>query len=68
MADVAYNYFVTEFPIDLLAWLPLGLILKTIDPRLKFFWFVKAIRIGKLNYYVRDQALIPIINKFFEYL
>ena len=68
LADVAYNYFVSDFLIDTLAWLRLGLIMSLYDHRFKFFWFVKAIRISKLNYYVRDQALVPIINKFFEYL
>jgi hypothetical protein len=37
-----------------------------LDKRLKFFWVIKAIRIGQLNYYLRDRIIQPFIRSFFE--
>jgi len=67
LEEVAYKYFSNKFSIDVLAFLPIGwLMAVAIDSRLKFFWVLKAIRIGQMNYYLRDRMLIPVINSYIE--
>lgn len=53
-----------EFKTDVLAFLPLGLLFGLLDGRLSFFWFIKAIRIGMLNHYLKNRYLLPIINSY----
>ena len=52
--------------MDLFIVVPWGLIFTYIDPRLRFFWVTKALRIVTLNYYLSDQMLMPIIKNIFD--
>lgn len=55
------RYFKGQFPYDLLVLLPIGYLMSLIDSKLKFFWVIKAFRITKVNYYLSDRMILPII-------
>jgi hypothetical protein len=50
----------------MISYIPWGWFMTMLDKRLKFFWVIKAIRIGQLNYYLRDRIIQPFIRSFFE--
>ena len=66
LRTVALNYYRGELLVDLIAFLPWGYMLVGFDPKLKVFWLIKAIRIAQLNKYIKDRALLPVINKWLE--
>jgi hypothetical protein len=64
---VATNYlYSTYFKMDLISFIPWGLIGTAFDERLKFLWVVKALRISNLNYYMQDKRIMPIIDYFIQ--
>ena len=63
---VALRYFRAEFILDFIAFLPLGYLFTLWDERLMIFWFIKALRLRKLKYYLSNKCLIPPINKLIQ--
>jgi len=63
LSEVATSYLNCTFCIDLIAFIPWGYLLASIDYKMKIFWVIKAIRIGKLNHYMTDRMILPIINQ-----
>lgn len=55
-----------KLKLDIVAFLPIGWFFTRYDARLKFFWIIKALRLGQLNYYMRDRLINPIIKGFIE--
>ena len=64
---MALNYLKGEFLIDLLAFLPFGLLSLMIDERFKFLWIIKAIRIKQLKYYLSKKFFNQFITAYIEY-
>ena len=61
---VATNYLKSSsFKIDLIAFIPWGILFGLIDQRLIFMWVIKAIRIFQLNSRFTDRQILPIINR-----
>mmetsp|Transcript_33523 Transcript_33523/g.51522 ORF Transcript_33523/g.51522 Transcript_33523/m.51522 type:complete len:94 (+) Transcript_33523:125-406(+) len=46
LETVSSKYLTGQFPLDFVAFLPIGLIVSMIDERLRFLWVIKAIRVG----------------------
>ena len=63
---VSERYFKGGFALDLLIFLPIGYFMSLIDSKLKFFWVLKAIRIAKMNQYVSNRKIIPLIVKYID--
>mmetsp|Transcript_18773 Transcript_18773/g.28885 ORF Transcript_18773/g.28885 Transcript_18773/m.28885 type:complete len:173 (-) Transcript_18773:2807-3325(-) len=61
---VATRYLNSGFLIDLIAFIPWGYIMGTVDPRLKFFWVVKALRIRLLNHYLSNKVILPPVKMY----
>lgn len=63
LEDIAVrNLNSSSFKFDMLAFIPWGYFMTKVNPRNKYFWVVKAIRIGQLNYYLRDKMIMPMIR------
>ena len=67
LEQVAYQYLMDEFFLDLLAFLPLGYIFSIIDERFKILWVLKAIRTRELRYYLSKKFFDQFINIYIEY-
>lgn len=65
--EVAQAYLNSyAFKLDFLSFLPWGWMFGFIDERLKFMWVIKVIRIVKLNSYISDRQLMPIVKTHIE--
>ena len=62
---IGQNYLRGAFLIDLITFLPLGL-LSVIDERLKFLWLLKDIRLKLLYKYFNKTFFKPFINYYIE--
>ena len=55
------RYLRSNFALDVVIFLPIGFFMSLIDQKLKFFWVIKAVRIMKVNYYVSNRIIFPLI-------
>ena len=55
------RYLRSTFTFDVIIFLPIGYFMSLIDQKLKFFWVIKAVRIMKVNYYVSNRIILPLI-------
>ena len=55
------RYLRSTFAFDVIIFLPIGYFMSLIDQKLKFFWVIKAVRIMKVNYYVSNRIIFPLI-------
>ena len=55
------RYLRSNFTFDAVIFLPIGFFMSLIDKKLKFFWVIKAVRIMKVNYYVSNRIILPLI-------
>ena len=63
LADIALrNLYSSAFKFDMIALIPWGYFMGMLDSKNKYFWVIKAIRIGQLNYYLRDKMIMPMIR------
>lgn len=62
LQTVAQNYLRGDFAQDLIVFLPIGLVSTYIDNRLKIFWIIKAFRIVKLNMFIGERYIEPIVT------
>jgi hypothetical protein len=68
LGDIALrNLNSSAFKFDMVALMPWGSIMCLFDARNKYFWAIKAIRIGQLNYYLRDKMIMPMIREYIQY-
>ena len=67
LEEIAVRYLRSrKIKLDIISFLPLGWIFSRYDERLKFFWIIKATRLGLLNFYMRDRMLNPIIKNYID--
>ena len=68
LGDIAVrNLHSSSFKFDMIALIPWGYFMNLADSKNKYFWVIKAIRIGQLNYYLRDKMIMPMIRQYIEY-
>ena len=61
------NLHSSSFKFDMVALIPWGYFMTKVNDKNKYFWVVKAIRIGQLNYYLRDKMIMPMIRQYIQF-
>lgn len=66
LSKVSYNYLNHDFVVDLVVFLPFGLIFTYIDQTLKFVWMIKLLRIKDIQYYLSKRFFDQIISFYIK--
>ena len=66
LEDISYRYFTSGFASDLFVLLPWGYMFTYFNPRLKFMWLIKAVRIKELLHYMSNKVILGPVHSYYE--
>ena len=66
LEDISYRYFTSGFASDLIVLLPWGYMFTYFNPRLKFMWIIKAVRIKELLHYMSNKVILGPVHSYYE--
>ena len=66
LEEISYRYFTNKFVSDLIVLLPWGYIFTYFDPRLKFMWIIKAVRIKNLLDQMSNKVILSPVHSYYD--
>jgi hypothetical protein len=66
LEEISYRYFTTKFASDLVVLLPWGYVFTYFNPRLKFLWLIKAVRIKNLLDQMSNKVILGPVHSYYE--